>query len=99
MAPLVREFHSNLPFRDNTKVLVRGVWVPFDGATTNSVFELQDDYSEANLNLWNSLNYDEMLDVLTDNSIQWKTNSKNEVLNFPRTDLSLASKVWHYFIS
>ena len=49
--------------------------------------------------MWNSPNYDEMLEVLTDNSLQWKTNSKNEVINFPRTSLSPASRIWRYFIS
>ena len=40
-----------------------------------------------------------MLEVLTENSIQWKTNLKNEFLNFPRTGLSSAFRIWHYFIS
>ena len=43
--------------------------------------------------------YEKILEVLTNNLVQWKTNSKNEVLNFLRTGLSPASKVWHYFIS
>ena len=70
MDPFVREFHANLPFRDDTKDFMRGVWVPFDGATINSAFELQDDDGEAYRNYWNSPNYNEMLNVLKDNSIQ-----------------------------
>ena len=69
MAPVVQEFHANIPFRDSNKVFVRGVWVPFDGVTINSSFKLQDDDKEAYRNLWNSPNYDEMLEVLTDNSV------------------------------
>ena len=60
MASLLREIHTNLPIRDFTKVFVREVWVPFDGATINSSFELQYDDNEAYQNLWNSPNYDEM---------------------------------------
>ena len=78
---------------------MRGVWVLFDGAIINMAFELQDDDNEAYRNLWNSPNYDEMFELLTDNSMWWKTNSKNEVLNFPRTGMSPASRMWHYFIS
>ena len=97
MASLVQEFHANLPFQDGTRVFMRGLWVPFDGATINKAFELQD--NEAYRNLWNSPNYDEMLELFIDNSMRCKTNSKNKVLNFPRTGPSPTSRIWHYFIS
>ena len=40
MAPLVHELYANLPFRDGTKLYVRGVWVRFDRATIKNAFKL-----------------------------------------------------------
>ena len=69
MAHLLREIHTILPIKDCTKVFVREVWVPFDGAIINSAIELLYDDNKAYQNLWNSPNYDEMLEVLTDNLV------------------------------
>ena len=43
IAPVVREFHSNLRYQIDTTVYVRGKWVDFSAATINRVFNLVDD--------------------------------------------------------
>ena len=45
VAPIVREFHANLPNRIGSTVVVKGVWVPFDSATINRVLGLADEDS------------------------------------------------------
>ena len=42
VAPIVREFHANLPHKDGSSVCVKGKWVPFHNAIINKVFELGD---------------------------------------------------------
>ena len=42
MTLVVKEFHSNLPHRDDIKVFVKGIWVPFDKETMTRAFELKD---------------------------------------------------------
>ena len=51
VAPVVREFHANLPHKDDIKVFVKGIWVPFDSETVNRAFELKDGDSETYQNL------------------------------------------------
>ena len=93
MALIVREFHANLPHRDDTRVFVRGIWVPFDSETVNRAFELWDMDSELYQNLWRSPNYAQIFKTLTDNKVPWKTNSANKVLSFSRSGLTPSSRV------
>ena len=46
IAPVVREFHSNLRFWEGSTVYVCGKWVNFDAATINTAYNLRDDDSE-----------------------------------------------------
>ena len=46
VAPVVREFYSNLPFWVGTIVFFQGQWVDFGTRTINQIYQLRDDDSE-----------------------------------------------------
>ena len=43
VAPVVREFHSNMPFKVDTTIFVRGKWVEFGAQAINRIYRLLDD--------------------------------------------------------
>ena len=47
IASVVKEFHSNLRYRMDSTIYVRGKWLNFSAATINKVFNHVDDHSEA----------------------------------------------------
>ena len=57
IAPVVREFHSNLRFRVDSIVYVQGKWVDFNIAAINRFYNLVDDDSEAYKALFQNVDY------------------------------------------
>ena len=96
---VVREFYANLPHRDDKKVYVWGVWVPFDSVTINNAFEMKDNDTEAYRKRFQTLDYDKILKSLTNGKIPWTKNANNELASFLRTELTPKAWVWFYFIS
>ena len=65
IALVVCEFHSNLRFRVDSTVYVRGKWVDFSAAAINQVYDLVDDDSEAYRALFQNTDYQQLMWVLT----------------------------------
>ena len=61
VAPVVREFHSNLPFKVGTTVFDRGKWVEFGAQAINRIYCLLDDDSAEYRVLFASTNYERLM--------------------------------------
>ena len=61
IAPIVWEFHANLRDRNGFTVFVRGIYVPFDGATINRVLGILDIDSDEFRELFQNPDYNEIL--------------------------------------
>ena len=65
VAPVVREFHSNLPFKVGTTVFVRGKWVEFGAQAINRIYRLLDDDSAEYKALFADTDYERLMQELT----------------------------------
>ena len=72
IAPIVCEFHSNLPHKDGSTVYDRGKWVKFNATIINRAYGLKDNDSEAYRDLFRSPDYDLFLLSLTKWTKPWK---------------------------
>ena len=52
IAPIICEFHSNLPHKDGSTIYDRGKYVKFDAATINRAYGLKDNDNEAYMALF-----------------------------------------------
>ena len=99
IALIVREFFSNLPHMDGFSVYVHGKWVQFDVATINRAYSLRDNDSDAYRALFQSPNYDLLLQSLSYGREPWKKKpQKSEVTTFPRAVLKPVPRAWFYFL-
>ena len=99
VAPVVREFYSNLPFKVGTTVFVRGKWVDFSAQTINQIYRLQDDDSGEYRALFMDTNYESLMEELTQGQGQWKRHpSSGEFTTFQMQSLTPVSKVWYNFL-
>ena len=65
VAPVVREFHSNLCFRVNTTVFIRVRWVDFGALAINQFYQLWEDDSEEYHALLMATNFESLMHELT----------------------------------
>ena len=88
IALVVREFHSNLRFREGSTVYVRGKWVNFDATMINKAYNLRDDDSEEYRCLFSNTNYKMIMRALTKGRCEWKRHASTfEVTTFPMAAL------------
>ena len=95
----MHEFHANLPHIIGSTIFVRGTWVPFDSATINRAFELNDEGGEDYRKMFRAPNYDHILETLTNKQTPWRISSSNEAISFPRIGLTKSAKAWFHFVS
>ena len=72
VAPVVREFHSNLPFKVGTTVFVRGRWVEFSAQAINRIYRLMDDDSAECRALFADIDYERLMQELTHGQGVWR---------------------------
>ena len=72
IAPIIRGFHSNLPFWEGSTVYVRRKWVNFDVATINMAYNLRDDDTEEYQALFRNTNYKMIMRALKKGRCEWK---------------------------
>ena len=98
IAPVVREFNSNLRFWVGTTVYVKGKRVDFSVAMIK-VYNLVDNDSKAYKALFQDTDYQMIMRFLTRGKGVWKFHpSTSEVTTFQIKVLKLVPKVWYYFI-
>ena len=72
VALVVREFHSNLPFKVSTTVFVRGKWVEFGAQAINRIYCLLDDDNVEYRALFADTVYERLMQELTQGQGVWK---------------------------
>ena len=91
IALVVREFHSNLRFREDLRVYVCGKGVNFDAATINRTYNTGP--------LFQNTYYEMMMRALTKGKCEWKQHpSTFEVTTFPMAALRSVPKAWYNFL-
>ena len=65
MDPILSEFHANLPQKIDSIVFLSGIWVPFDSATIDQAFKLNDEDSKEYRKMFQASNYAHILETLT----------------------------------
>ena len=94
IAPVVREFHSNLRDRIGSTVYVRGKWVDFSVAMINRLYNLADNDSDAYRALFLKTDYQQLMRSLTRGHREWKRHpSTSEVTTFQMKALKPVPKV------
>ena len=64
----------------------------------NKHYELQEENCDQLKSLCNNPKCDMILEILTDNRVQWKQNPNGQVVLFPLKSLSYRGKMWNHFI-
>ena len=72
VASVVREFHSNIPFKAGTTVFVRGKWVKFSVEAINRIYRMLDDDSVEYRALFADTDYKRLMQELTHSHGVWK---------------------------
>ena len=99
MAPVIREFHSNLRFRVGTTVFVRGRWVDFGARTINQINQLREDDSEEYRALFVETDFESLMQELTQGQGVWRRHpSTDEFITFQMHALTPLAKVWYNFL-
>ena len=98
-AVVVREFYSNLVWKKENSVFVRGVWVPYGADTINAMYGMEGQKHGSK--------YKKIADIpsreniarrLTDGKVKWgQGRGEKKVIN--RGDLTEEAKVWFYFLA
>ena len=57
--------------------------MPFDRKVINEHYKMHEENYDQFKSLCNNLNYDMILELLTDNRVQWKHNPSGQVVFFP----------------
>ena len=78
---------------------MKGVCVPFDGATINRVLGLLDIDSDEFRQLFQNPNYNEILKKVAGPNSKWNTKKDGGLYEIPRGCLTEHAKVWFYFMS
>ena len=78
---------------------MRGVWVPFNGATINKVLGLSDIDSDEFIQLFQNPNYKEILKQVVGPNATWSTKKDRWFYEIQRGSLTKEAKVWFYFMS
>ena len=99
MAPAVREFYSNLPFKVGTTIFVRGKWVKFGAQAINWIYRLLDDDSADYRALFANTDYERWMQELTKGKGMWKRQpSTGDFTNFQMHSLTPMAKAWYNFL-
>ena len=96
---VVPEFYTNLVANVLKKVRVCGVLIDFSAKSINEYYNLKLVNSEAYDRLQETLNYPEVLKLLTNGRGEWKVNNEGHAMHFKAKHLAYIPKVWHYFIT
>ena len=96
---IVREFYANLAANMKKQVRVHGIWVDFGAKSINEFYNLEPADNEAFDSLYATLNYLEVIRVLTNGQVEWKINSEGHAVHFKAKHLAYIPKVWHHFIT
>ena len=99
VAPVVREFHSNLPFKMCTTVFVRGRWVEFGAQAINQIYRMIDDESAEYRALFANTDYERLMQELTHGQGVWRHHpSTGDFTTFHMHSLTPVAKVWYNFL-
>ena len=99
VAPVVREFHSNLPFKVDTTVFVQGRWVKFGAQAINWIYRLMDDGSAEYRALFADTDYERLMQKLTHSHGVWRRQpSMGDFTTFQMHSLTPVAKVWYNFL-
>ena len=94
VTPVVQEFHSNMPFKVDTTVFVRGKWVDFGAQAINWIYHLLDDDSVEYRALFVDIDYERLMQELTQGQGMWKRQPlTGDFTNFHMHSLTLVAKV------
>ena len=94
MAPIVREFYSNLRFRVGTTVFVQGRWVDFGAQAINRFYQLREDDSAEHQAIFMAIDFEGLMRKLTQGQGVWQRHpSIGEFTTFPIAALTPVAKV------
>ena len=96
MAPVVREFNFNMPFKVGTTVFVRGKWVELGAQEINRIYRLLDDDNADYRALFANTDYERLMQELTKGKGVWKRQpSIGDFNNFQMNSLTPVAKAWY----
>ena len=99
VARVVREFHSNLPFKVGATIFVRGMWVEFGTQAINRIYWLMDDDNIEYRALFADTDYERLMQKLTHSQGVWRGQpSTSNFTTFHMHSLTPVAKVWYYFL-
>ncbi|OWM74719.1 hypothetical protein CDL15_Pgr002610 [Punica granatum] len=100
--PVVRGFYANAPEQQNTKVIVRGKEVSFDGDTINRFYALPrpkvDEYDEFASDVFNEEKAKLVIKAICKEEAIWEV-SKKTYTSVKQRNLTDKTKVWDYFLT
>ena len=96
---VVREFYANLASHVVKKVRVRGVLVDFSVESIKHYYNLDHVPSKPFDQIYELLDYSEVIRVLTNGRGELKLNSEGHAVHFKAKHLAFIPKVWHHFIT
>ena len=98
-AAVVREFYSNLVWRKENFVFVRGVWVPYGAETINAMYGMESQkHGSKYKKIADSPNREKIARRLTCGKVKWgQRKGEKKVIN--RGDLTEEAKVWFHFLA
>ena len=99
ITPIVRELHANMRDIVGFTVFVRGVWVPFDGATINRVLGLSNIDSDEFKQLVRNPDYNEIVKKVASPNAKWSIKKDGGLYEIPRGCLTEHAKALFYFMS
>ena len=96
---VVREFYANLASHVVKKVRVCGVLVDFSAQSINQFYNLDLVPPKPFDQLYERLDYPEVIRVLTNGRGEWKLNNEGHAVDFKAKHLAYIPKVWNHFIT
>ena len=95
----VKEFYSKMVGMKEKTVYVKGQWISFSREKIDQTFNLNERKNGSKLkSLVKELDYQKIVDLLTDGKGRWKSIRKNPHESIARGLLTEEAKVWFYFI-
>ena len=96
---MVKEFYANMVGMKDKAVYVRGKWISFGREQIDQTYNLQEMKNGSKFKrLVEALNYQKIVDLLTDGKGKWNATRKNPHESIARGALTELAKVWFYFL-
>ena len=96
---ILKDFYANLVVAKDKTVYVRGKWISFSKGHIDQIYNLKEKKNGSKFKrLLEALDYQKIVDLLTDGKGRWNASRKNMHESIARGVLTETAKVWFYFL-